>query len=65
VKSSDFTLAIVKEKWGEYLEMCGEDSAHHLNSILAGELSKAMTKIEYLNKRLERMERKNESTHNS
>ena len=58
MNKSQFIIAVVKEKYAEWLEMSGDDSPALLSDILASLLAKEMDKNSYYKNRLEVYERK-------
>jgi hypothetical protein len=57
MRQSRFVIEIVQEKYGEWLEMAGDDSPALLCDILASLLAREMDKNDYYIERLKEFER--------
>lgn len=56
--NSTYLIHDVQEKYGEWLEMYGEQSPYVVQHILADLLIKERENVEYLNNRIKHLERK-------
>lgn len=56
MEKSQFIIEVVKEKYGEWLDMAGENSSHLLCDILASLLAKEMDEKSYYKERLKEFE---------
>lgn len=56
MKKSQFIIEVIKEKYGEWLEMAGENSPALLSDILANLLYREMEEKTYYKMRLNQLE---------